>query len=593
MKKILLTLFLAPAFFANAQNVGIGTSNPSARLHVIDSNVLFSATGDIPVTQGVPPLQGAGRRMMWYPDKAAFRVGQVIGGQWDQNNIGSYSFASGTNTIASGNYSIALGSNTTSSGNNSTALGYATIASAEYSTAMGSQTTASETFSTTMGFGTNASGTSSTAMGFMTSASAESSTAMGYITTASGYASTSMGENTIASGGLSTAMGSLTTALGDYSTAMGYRTDASGDYSTAMGYLTTASGSNSTTLGYATISSAEYSTAMGSQTTASETFSTAMGFGTTASGTSSTSMGFITNASAESSTAMGYVTTASGYASTSMGENTIASGGISTAMGSQTTAKSAYETVLGRWNTDYTPLNINGWGATDRLFVIGNGTGPASASSDALTVLKNGNVGIGETNPGFPLNLSSSDGDKISLDGNTGDHFGFGIQPQLFQIHTQKESDDIVFGWGNSNEFNESMRISGNGDVLMQGRLTQLSDMRLKKEISPLQNSLEKIIQLNGYHYYWKDEELDTSLQSGVIAQEVQKIFPELIRSDDKGYLSVNYIGLIPYLIQSIKEQQVQNNQQQDKINQLSKENEDLRKIKIEVEELKKMIMSK
>ena len=65
---------------------------------------------------------------------------------------------------------------------------------------------------------------------------------------------------------------------------------------------------------------------------------------------------------------------------------------------------------------------------------------------------------------------------------------------------------------------------------------------------------------------------------------------PDLVKVDEKGMLSVNYIGLIPYLIQSIKEQQEQMKQQQDQINQLTKENEELKKIKTEVAELRKMI---
>jgi hypothetical protein len=200
------------------------------------------------------------------------------------------------------------------------------------------------------------------------------------------------------------------------------------------------------------------------------------------------------------------------------------------------------------------------------------------------------NVGIGETNPGFPLNFSSSFGDKISLAGNSGDHSGFGLQSGLFQMYTGGKTDDIVFGWGNSSGFNETMRIYGNGDALLQGRLTELSDVRLKKDITPLQNSLQRIIQLNGYNYYWKNKNSDNSLQTGVLAQEVQKVMPELVKVDEKGMLSVNYIGLIPYLIQSIKEQQDQMKQQQDQINQLTKENEELKKIKTEVAELRKMI---
>ena len=75
-----------------AQRVGIGTTEPLARLHVADSNVVFTAEGDVPFSTTInPPVSGPGRRMMWYPEKAAFRVGQVDNDDWDRDNIGRYS----------------------------------------------------------------------------------------------------------------------------------------------------------------------------------------------------------------------------------------------------------------------------------------------------------------------------------------------------------------------------------------------------------------------------------------------------------------------------------------------------------------------
>jgi trimeric autotransporter adhesin len=86
---------------------------------------------------GAIPVEGAGVRMMWYPNKAAFRAGRVTGTQWDDANIGLYSLATGYNATASGNSSTAMGAVTTASGTNSTAMGYLTTASGLYSTAMG------------------------------------------------------------------------------------------------------------------------------------------------------------------------------------------------------------------------------------------------------------------------------------------------------------------------------------------------------------------------------------------------------------------------------------------------------------------------
>jgi len=77
---------------------------------------------------------------------------------------------------------------------------------------------------------------------------------------------------------------------------------------------------------------------------------------------------------------------------------------------------------------------------------------------------------------------------------------------------------------------------------------------------------LAKITRLNAYNYYWKDDQNDPSLQTGILAQEVEKVFPELVKKNEQGYLSVNYSGLIPILIESTKEQQRQITTQQDQI---------------------------
>lgn len=85
----------------------------------------------------------------------------------------------------------------------------------------------------------------------------------------------------------------------------------------------------------------------------------------------------------------------------------------------------------------------------------------------AFTFLSNTaqNVGIGTTTPGFPLNFANALGDKISLWGNSGAHYGLGIQNGLLQIHTDGSSSDIAFGYGSSGSFAEILRIRGSGFV--------------------------------------------------------------------------------------------------------------------------------
>lgn len=84
------------------------------------------------------------------------------------------------------------------------------------------------------------------------------------------------------------------------------------------------------------------------------------------------------------------------------------------------------------------------------------------------------NVGIGNNTPAFPLSFANSIGDKISLFGNTPNHYGFGIQNNLLQIHADGIGSNIAMGYGSSNSFTERMRILNNGSydgMILNGRL--------------------------------------------------------------------------------------------------------------------------
>lgn len=228
MKKITpLFLLQLVSFCVQAQigKVGINTATPQAMLHVKDSSVLFTGAATLPVSAGNPPVSGAGSRMMWYPDKAAFRAGNVNFTQWDKDNIGDYSFATGRDTRAIGDGSTAMGEVTEASGPGCTAMGRNTHASNYISTTMGHFTVASGYISTAMGYNTDATGDYSTAMGLGTKASGVRSTAMGSFTTASGVHSTAIGSNTTASGVRSTAMGTYTTASAYGSLSIGQYND--------------------------------------------------------------------------------------------------------------------------------------------------------------------------------------------------------------------------------------------------------------------------------------------------------------------------------------------------------------------------------
>jgi Chaperone of endosialidase/Galactose oxidase, central domain len=179
-----------------SQNVGIGTTTPRARLHVTDSNVVFTAGNPFLAVTGNVPVSGAGSRMLWYADKASFRSGYIDGTQWDKDSIGYFSFGAGYNAKAMNNYSTATGQNTTAYGITATATGYYTTAWGNNSFTTGAYSNAIGNESSALNSNTIASGFAATALGFGSQASGNMSLAMGNVTLAKGDASVTMGSNT-------------------------------------------------------------------------------------------------------------------------------------------------------------------------------------------------------------------------------------------------------------------------------------------------------------------------------------------------------------------------------------------------------------
>ncbi len=510
------------------------------------------------------------QRMLWYPVKNAFLVGQVL--IQSAADVGTNSLSAGFRCKASGNYSQAFGHSTIAGGENAMAMGELTVASGPNALSAGRLTTAAGDNATAFGEGTNASGVNSTAFGEGTIASGTNSTAFGRDTQATMGRSTAFGEGTIASGtnstafgrdtqatmGRSTAMGHETKATADNATAMGYRTLASGGSSTAMGDSSIATGVNSTAFGHKTKALGERSTAFGYNSIASDLNSTAFGNGTIASGLNSTAfgvstiasglnstafgqntratmgrstaMGDATNATANNATAMGYATLASGGSSTATGDNTTASGVNSFSMGDGTHAKGnnsaamGYETItgsygaltIGQFNADTTGTT-DSWIATNPLLVAGNGSGVSSRST-ALVLYKNGNMTIA-------------------------------------------------------------------------GTLTQLSDARLKQNIRPLGQALDKINAIKPVYFAFKDQTTHPAGDHiGVIAQDVQKVFPELVQTDAQGYLSVEYANFTAVLLQAIQEQQAEIESQNTLLKQQAAELATLHAKTAELDALKKQV---
>lgn len=104
-----------------------------------------------------------------------------------------------------------------------------------------------------------------------------------------------------------------------------------------------------------------------------------------------------------------------------------------------------------------------------------------------------------------------------------------------------------------------SLRLNGSG--CYTGSWTQCSDLRLKKNIKRIHNALDKVLNLQGFSYEWRKDEFpsynfEEGRKIGLIAQDVERVFPELVRTEIDGIKSVNYVNMTAVLVEAIKEQQ-------------------------------------
>ncbi len=238
-------------------------------------------------------------------------------------------------------------------------------------------------------------------------------------------------------------------------------------------------------------------------------------------------------------------------------------------------------------------------------------TASSGTLSEQMRIDKDGNVGIGETSPSAPLDIAAS---SAGIELQTTDNTSFGYvnfgDPQdnnigqilydhdsnymrfqtnnaeRIRIHsggqvtigtTSTTIDSSNFGillngsngriksaidvgatgnvaqfFGNAGEF----RIKGDGDVQnTNNSYTGISDQNLKENIVDATNKLDDInqVQIRNYNFIGSDHK-----QIGVIAQELESVFPSLVKTDDEGIKSVKYSIFVPILIKAVQEQQEQ-----------------------------------
>jgi ABC-type uncharacterized transport system ATPase subunit len=214
--------------------------------------------------------------------------------------------------------------------------------------------------------------------------------------------------------------------------------------------------------------------------------------------------------------------------------------------------------------------------ASNGNFYFNNNTQTGEANA-AMVISKTGNIGIGTNSPSEKLDVVGTAAvDYLRVDPQSGPNEGGEIQlvgagsngtiqidnmSGNLRIHTLAAGKIFqVIGGGMTVDGNVGIgtlapgyKLDVNGTIRGFG-ITDSSDIRLKEEIIPLKNDLEKINKLQGVSYFWKDREKSgDKKQIGLIAQAVEKIYPEFVETDKAGMKSVNYSHIVAPLIEAVK----------------------------------------
>ena len=174
-------------------------------------------------------------------------------------------------------------------------------------------------------------------------------------------------------------------------------------------------------------------------------------------------------------------------------------------------------------------------------------------------VLKGSSIDGGSTSKRRVL-VIGNDGNEINATNTSGNP----SESVLFLNYDNK--NDVSIGTWLSTVNNNRSDLYVDGEIC-SASFGCLSDRRLKENISPLKSSLKKVLSLEAVSFSWKKEKNNPATHFGFIAQDVQKVIPELVNEmqpvnskepEEESRLSVNYTGFIPLLTEAIKEQQAQ-----------------------------------
>ncbi len=218
-------------------------------------------------------------------------------------------------------------------------------------------------------------------------------------------------------------------------------------------------------------------------------------------------------------------------------------------------------------------------------------TGSSAAPYSTAYFLFDGSIeeaafGLSEQSGGFSTSANNppiSGQEDVVIRADTGNlilQHGGGVAGLMVNV-------DNTVGVGFQGYSDQALAVNGNfyvlGTAYSTGGFMLASDARFKTNVVTLEAALDTVLRLRGVSYDWKraeysDKNFPATRQLGFIAQEVQKVLPQLVQKGEGDSLTLNYLGMIPVLVEAVKDQQAEINVKDERISALETRLADLEK---------------